>query len=1448
MTLQVNHKLYRMANAGNSRNIFPISAAAVYEAGSEAKARFKVHRNATGVEFVVQRLPRLRWSGVLALTALLLMAAGLHAQTVFTALQNVGTTSKAQSVTVTAQAAGAVAKVEILTGGASGLDFAKGTGSSTCDTANLAINGTCQESVTFAPAYPGLRAGAIVLLDSSNNFLGSAYLSGIGQGGLDVLVPGNVLDVAGILKQVVSTQNGILATMANLKQPAGVALDDAGNLYISDSAHNQVRMVCFSATSATIAGVTCPGAGIIIAIAGTGDTGYSGNGGPASSSSVTLTGPSGLSLDGAGNLYIADTGNNVIRKIAAATGIITAVAGDGTLGFGGDGKLATASGVELNTPWGVTVDANGNLYIADTGNQRIRVVEAATGIINTVVGNGAVSGLGDGKGTFSGDNGAANAAGLSLPYAVAFDAAGDMFIPDSANNRIREVKATAGAITPTSAINTVVGSANVATSCADGNTSGTALNSPEGVAVDPANDIYIADTGDLCVRKANVTTGQMQQLSETNDPAITAAGTAISGEVFEPIAITLDGLGNVYYADYYFMLINEIQSNVAVLNYVATPVRQGNQSAPQSQIVENDGNAGSNVTSITPDINAAVDAPSTTCAPQPFALTAGEDCTVGAIFAPSTTINPATLPGTVDGNVFVDDDTVNAKLDIVLIGDALAVNSTDITLTSNPNPSEFGKTVTFTATVTTGANTGNLTGQVTFTDTFNGNTVNLGAPVSVNGSGVAVLTSNKLAVGVHTISATYGGDAAHLASATPSTVTQTVYEATKTTLTAVPASPSQVGASVTFTATITVPDGGTYPLDGTVTFTDSLVALPNNTAAIVGGVATYTTAALVQGVNAITATYTPATTTLIQGSAATLKQDVVSTSGVTLTSAPNPSTYGTQVTFAVSIPDAGTTAATGKVNIVILPQGQTTPTYNLTATLAGDPATGTANISTLPVGTYTATATYPGNSNYGASTGTLATPQVVSQVQSTTTLTANPNPAISGQAIAITATVTPSTGTVTPTGTVTFTDTFNGATVTLGTPTLTAKGTATINPANLAAGTHSIVATYAGDTDDAGSASAALSLVINLATTTTTVTAAPSPAVIGATITFTATVATNPAGGSPTGAVTFTAAGGAGNIALGAANLVGGKATVTYSTLPAGTHTITAAYAGDTNDATSSGTTSETVGLIPTTTDLSTATVNGADVLIAIVQNSGVVGPTPTGTVTFYNGTTAIGSATLDANGVASLTPNLPTGSYTVTAKYGGDGSHSPSTSTSITITGQASNFTLTATPSTVTLATTKNTTLKVTLTSISGFTDTIGLGCASLPAGVNCEFSNVSVPLSANGTATTQLTIDTNNPLGGGASALNLQPGNKGISLAGLFLPLSLLLGCVAWRFRRRHGSLLSMVLVLILSSLALLATGCAGFTQNSAAPGTYTIQVVGVGEKSDVTQYQTVTLNITK
>jgi len=220
--------------------------------------------------------------------------------------------------------------------------------------------------------------------------------------------------------------DGGAATAAQLFRPSGVAVNASGDLFIADGLNNVVRMVR--------AGIITTFAGMyqvdqygnpVVDQYGYPVGGYSGDGGPATA--ALLADPTALAVDAAGNLFIADYINNVIRKVSPA-GIITTVAGNGTRGYSGDNGLATAA--TLNSPSGIAVDAAGNLFIADFLNQVIREVSPA-GIITTVAGNGAFG--------YSGDGGAATAAQLFEPTAVAIGATGNLFIVDSSNNVIRKV-------------------------------------------------------------------------------------------------------------------------------------------------------------------------------------------------------------------------------------------------------------------------------------------------------------------------------------------------------------------------------------------------------------------------------------------------------------------------------------------------------------------------------------------------------------------------------------------------------------------------------------------------------------------------------------------------------------------------------------------------------------------------------------------------------------------------------------------------------------------------------------------------------------------------------------------------------------------------------------------------------------------------------------------------
>ena len=241
------------------------------------------------------------------------------------------------------------------------------------------------------------------------------------------LSPGEITTVAGDGTWGYSGDGGP-ATSAEMDSPESVAVDAAGNFYIADTQNNCIRKVDTS--------------GVITTIAGNGTEGYSGDGGQATSAELAL--PYGVAVDAAGNLYIADTMNNVIRKVDS-NGIITTISGNGYQQYGGgyqvfnnggySGDGGPAKSAEMDDPEAVAVDASGNLYIADTCNLRIRKMDTK-GVITTVAGNG---GGNANLGGYSGDGGPAANAELSQPVGVAVDAAGNLYIADMNNNRIRKV-------------------------------------------------------------------------------------------------------------------------------------------------------------------------------------------------------------------------------------------------------------------------------------------------------------------------------------------------------------------------------------------------------------------------------------------------------------------------------------------------------------------------------------------------------------------------------------------------------------------------------------------------------------------------------------------------------------------------------------------------------------------------------------------------------------------------------------------------------------------------------------------------------------------------------------------------------------------------------------------------------------------------------------------------
>ena len=353
-----------------------------------------------------------------------------------------------------------------------------------------------------------------------------SYPSGVATGGAGNLYIADSgynrirkVDTTGTISTVAGGRkygDGGPATATELDRPSGVALDGAGNLYIADRRNQRIRKVDSTGTISTVAGAKIQG--------------FSGDGGAATAAELRF--PSGVALDNAGNLYIADRSNHRIRKVDS-TGTISTIAGTGTEGFSGDGGAATAA--EIDSPWGVVVDGAGNLYFADSDNHRIRKVDTA-GTISTIAGTGTEG--------FSGDGGAATAAQLSAPRGVALDGAGNLYIADTDNHRIRKVD-TAGTIS------TIAGTGTEGFSGDGGAATAAQLNSPSGVALDGAGNLYIADAHNHRIRKVD-TTGTISTIAGTGTSGFSGdGGAATTAQLNQPEGVAVDGAGNLYIADTY---------------------------------------------------------------------------------------------------------------------------------------------------------------------------------------------------------------------------------------------------------------------------------------------------------------------------------------------------------------------------------------------------------------------------------------------------------------------------------------------------------------------------------------------------------------------------------------------------------------------------------------------------------------------------------------------------------------------------------------------------------------------------------------------------------------------------------------------------------------------------------------------------------------------------------
>ena len=409
-----------------------------------------------------------------------------------------------------------------------------------------------------SPAGPALSAEMVypssVVVDKSGNlYVAALELEEV----LKIDTSGNVTVVAGTGYGGFSGDGGPATSAAlDLAGPylqevfGGLALDSSGNLFITDSINQRIRRVDAST-------------GIITTVAGNGTVGYSGDGGPAINAGFDY--PDGLAVDAKGNLFIAD-GNSVIRRVDAVTGIITTVAGNYSISvncaYSGDSGPATGAG--LCYPTDVAVDSSGNLFIADQGNNVIRRVDGATGIITTSAGNYSIGG------SYSGDTGLATSAALNQPGGIALDASGNVFITDSGNNAIRRVDAKTQIITTVAGNGTAAagysGDAGLATSAA--------LNLVEwyygeagGVAVDSSGDLFIPDLSNNRVRRVDGVTGVITTFAGGGSGG--DGGPATSALTVFPASLALDSSGNIFIDDLDEARVRRVDATTGAISTVA---------------------------------------------------------------------------------------------------------------------------------------------------------------------------------------------------------------------------------------------------------------------------------------------------------------------------------------------------------------------------------------------------------------------------------------------------------------------------------------------------------------------------------------------------------------------------------------------------------------------------------------------------------------------------------------------------------------------------------------------------------------------------------------------------------------------------------------------------------------------------------------------------------------
>jgi len=1043
--------------------------------------------------------------------------------------------------------------------------------------------------------------------------------------------------------------DGSAATSASLNFPSGLAFDGSGNLYFADTTGHRIRKI----TAAD---------GKISTVAGTGTAGYSGDG--AAAASAQLNSPYGIALDGAGNVYVADRLNHRIRKITAVDSKIATIAGTGVPGYSGDGGLATAA--QLYVPHAVAVDAAGNnIYIADWQNHRLRKITTADGKIATIAGNGSAN--------YSGDNGPAAAAQLNLPQNLSLDAAGNLFVSDYNNFRVRKIAAADASIA------TVAGNGTSGWSGDGGAATAAQLGTYLHVATDATGNLYIADSEDHRVRKV-ATNGTISTFAGNGTQGFGGdGGAATSAQLNSPVGIAFDGAGNLYIAEQLGQRVRKVATDGTISTFA--------------------GNGNSNFSG---------DGGLATAASLSFPRAVAADA-AGNVYIADTSNSRIRKVGadgkisTIAGNGtqgYAGDN--GAAIDAQLNGpSAIKIDRTDNLYIADTNNhrvrkvSADGKIATIAGNGTQGYSgdggaatdaqlllpsgfATNPIGELYVTDWYANSVRKISAGGVIdrvagsaggnrgfggdNGPAIDALLSSPYDIAFDAAGNFYIADGANRRIRKISSL----FSPSATGLRIDSPVSSVYGESLTVTVTVsnayaptgTVdvcldgdPDADFFCWPHYVFLCTDLPLAPGTSNGEY--VATCTTSTIPVGDHSIAAMYSgDAANSRSANLAPTLTITKASQVIADFASTPASPTYTPNGTFTIS--------ATGGNSTSPVVFASTTPAV---CSVSGN------QVTMLATGTCSLSANQNGDANYFAAAQVMLD-VALGLVGTSTTITPT-SPSVYGQGVTLTATVDAAAAT----GTLTFNE---GATVLCAAVAMSNHSATCALPASaLAVGGHDFTARYSGDATHAASTSAPWHHTVNKAATALAVTSvAPGSITLGQSATVTVALpATAPGTGTPTGTITISDGAASCSFATPASDNCAITPTAT------GARPISATYSGDANF--SASTAAGGFLLVnnptqsPTTTTLSLAPnpVMTNQVVVATLGVSGASAPTgtnlratanaspaaATGTV-IVNGGGQQCTATLNGTSAGSCTLSYTTpGSYTVTASYSGDTQNAPS-------------------------------------------------------------------------------------------------------------------------------------------------------------------------------------------